>query len=268
MLCKVTVLAFALTAALAASASAATAVDYEDGVFRLRADPRGNQYVDLQVVGKPGGPNERFVAHMFPFVQVGPGCDLTPDPAMSRDEVDCAIVGPAAIPRYRLTLTDSADIASVDLDAHGVVYSGAGQDTIDADRIFGGGGDDDLTGRNIYGGPGRDSINSGTSGFVRGGTGGDRIGGARRQYGGPGHDVLEEGVGSGDMLVGGPGHDRINMWGHDNSRDVVRLRGGSRDVLDCFERLDPQDVLYVDRTDRVRPTCRNARVVLTGPPHL
>jgi hypothetical protein len=64
------------------------------------------------------------------------------------------------------------------------------------------------------------------------------------------------------MRVGGPGRDRVEL-GSDGHRDVVRVRGGGVDRVDCGRHADPGDALFVDRSDRLSPSCTSARVLLT-----
>jgi hypothetical protein len=69
------------------------------------------------------------------------------------------------------------------------------------------------------------------------------------------------------MLVGGPGRDAAVMFHeNDNVRDVVRVRGGGQDVVQCAGRLDRQDVIFADRSDEIEPGCRSARILVTGRP--
>ena len=86
-------------------------------------------------------------------------------------------------------------------------------------------------------------------------------------YGGPGDDLLYDDTipATADMWVGGPGEDLAWIVG-DGQPDVVRLRGGGEDRLDCnsFPPPDPEDVFYVDRSDRIHPDCRKSRIVLDG----
>jgi hypothetical protein len=95
-----------------------------------------------------------------------------------------------------------------------------------------------------------------------------------RLYGGPGNDNLfgldsEEsghGLGSGesDLLVGGPGRDIIKLI-DDQRTDVVRLRNGGVDHVVCSTSAT-DDVLFVDRTDRLSPSCENATALFTERP--
>jgi hypothetical protein len=52
----------------------------------------------------------------------------------------------------------------------------------------------------------------------------------------------------------------------DEVRDVVRVRGGGVDRVDCGRHADPGDALFVDRSDRLSPSCKSARVLLTERP--
>ena len=66
------------------------------------------------------------------------------------------------------------------------------------------------------------------------------------------------------MLVGGRGRDVV-LLGSDGLPDVVRLRGGGADRVDCGD-LTAGDLLYVDRSDRIDPDCAGTRILLTERP--
>ena len=101
-----------------------------------------------------------------------------------------------------------------------------------------------------------------------GGTGKDVLEGHRggRLYGGPGNDLLTDELGSGesDMLVGGPGRDIVKLF-DDQRTDVVRLRNGGADHVICLTSAT-DDVLFVDRIDRLGPGCKSATVLYTERP--
>jgi hypothetical protein len=86
-------------------------------------------------------------------------------------------------------------------------------------------------------------------------------------YGGPGNDdFLDRFVErSSDVFVGGPGWDRVWL-ARDKHRDVVLFHGGGNDGIRCRPNPDPQDVLLIDRSDRVGPNCKNARVLYAEQP--
>ena len=157
----------------------------------------------------------------------------------------------------------------------GVVYAGAGNDKVESgDRVYGGTGNDELEGVRVYGGPGSDLVAPYdqvpfTSGpiMLRGGPGPDLIGDARGYvYGGPGNDELDSaGTPTQDLLIGRPGQDLIQLGRHNRS-DVVRVRGGGADHVNCLGFLDADDVLFVDRSDHISPGCKNAIVLLTERP--
>ena len=69
------------------------------------------------------------------------------------------------------------------------------------------------------------------------------------------------------MLVGGPGRDRVSL-DDDGRRDVVRVRGGGVDRVDCPRRpsLPARNVLFVDASDRLRPELQEALVLYTERP--
>ena len=74
----------------------------------------------------------------------------------------------------------------------------------------------------------------------------------------------ELGSGESDLLVGGPGRDIIKLI-DDQRTDVVRLRNGGADHVICSTSAT-DDVLFVDRTDRLSPSCENATVLFTERP--
>jgi hypothetical protein len=63
---------------------------------------------------------------------------------------------------------------------------------------------------------------------------------------------------------GGLGADYVEVK-RDGYNDVVRVRGGGSDIVLCYF-PDPGDVLFVDRTDRLGPSCKKALVLYTGRP--
>jgi hypothetical protein len=64
------------------------------------------------------------------------------------------------------------------------------------------------------------------------------------------------------MMVGGPGRDVV-ILSDDGARDVVRVRGGVDRVV-CGS--PARDVLFADPSDRLSPSCQEARILLTGRP--
>jgi Ca2+-binding RTX toxin-like protein len=116
------------------------------------------------------------------------------------------------------------------------VCAGAGNDRVSAglgnDLTSGGPGNDSL-----FGGPGRDVLRGGPGNDRQfGGTGNDRI------YGGPGRDRINGGTGR-DRIYGGPG------------TDVIDVRGGGRDYVDCGR---GHDTVKADKHDIVR-ACEHIR---------
>jgi hypothetical protein len=92
--------------------------------------------------------------------------------------------------------------------------------------------------------------------------------GGGEYYGGPGDDRLSDELGARsagwiDMLVGGPGRDRVSLR-RDNHADMVRTRGGGMDHVICPP--GGNDVLFVDRADRLSPSCKDATVLYTERP--
>jgi hypothetical protein len=200
--------------------------------------------------------------------------------------------------RYRFSLggRNRVQKSGIDDDVYGefgvgfrgVVYAGAGNDRVrSVDRVYGGPGRDELDGARVYGGQGADHVSGDVANYLRrpvvlrGGPGNDTLdgpghpaGGAGHLYGGRGDDVLNARATppSREMLVGGPGNDLIHLYA-DYRRDVVRVRGGGVDRVDCDRYADPGgryadpgDALFVDRFDRLSPRCRDATVLFTGRP--
>jgi hypothetical protein len=201
---------------------------------------------------------------------VGPGCHKSvPDPPYV---VHCPLGSTDTEPRYRFNL-GSTEVRFFG-NLRGVVYGGDARNfVVGADRVYGGIGDDDLTGARVYGGPGRDRVFGSLivtdTPAVHGGPGGDDLYSPGRLYGGPGDDYLEdfERPRSADMLVGGPGQDTVYLTS-DRRADVVRVRGGGVDYVHCetYEDPDPDDALFVDRTDHLDPSCRRTKVLYSERP--
>ena len=87
--------------------------------------------------------------------------------------------------------------------------------------------------------------------FIRGSSRPDRLlglGGKDRLEGGGSDDVLD-GAGDADTLIGGPGRDRVYGGG---SPDVIWVRDGRRDTVDCGPGID---VVDADRRDVVDASC-------------
>jgi hypothetical protein len=144
---------------------------------------------------------------------------------------------------------------------------------IDGDtiRVYGGPGNDSLSGTRVFGALGDDALHGEDEAELnrlRGGPGADSLSGPGWLYGGPGDDFLEDAGSNGarfpDMLVGGLGRDQVELIGR--GRTVVRLRGGGADSVNCLGSAQPSIVLYVDRSDRINPRCRSARILLTERP--
>jgi hypothetical protein len=263
-----------IAAIFASSVSAATAT-YERGVFRYREQPEEN--VEFFSLGLRGGQTGGMGAYLWGFtstaVNAGPGCRAGPSEEFF--EVVCPLDGRA--PRYRLSLNRRAnrvDIGSAGLS--GVIYSGPGDDTardyLSRSTVYGGSGDADLAALRVHGGAGDDNIDGPdlrARAILRGGTGHDIVDAWPASgwvYGGAGSDLLRDSRRP-DMLVGGPGRDDIVLlYANDSSRDIVRVRGGGSDLVDCNDRPDARDVFFVDAADRIGSMCRSARILLTGRP--
>jgi RTX calcium-binding nonapeptide repeat (4 copies) len=277
------VAALALELMLAASASAGT-VSYKDGVFRYRDDPGRHVEIVLRTVtrsqsdGVPG----LLSGYATPPVSTGAGCSTAPSrPFAERIHFVC-VLRRTGLPRYRLTLLDGDDLATIGRDfrrLRGVIYSGSGVDVTygPAWRVYGGRGRDAPTGQRVYGGPGNDLMESVATGsrrrsVLRGGTGDDDMStasGPDWAYGGPGDDHLHTSLSS-DMLVGGPGRDLIQIEEAtaDRAADTFRIRGGGRDEVLCDRReLSRGDVYFADRSDAFVGDC-GGRVLFTGRPQL
>jgi len=240
-----------------------------------------------------------------PLIEMSPGCgrvNLTPDDPDPFWELQCPVTVKTRELLFRFSLGDRndrvrsasedlsprfpravvyADAGNDQVDDVDLVYGGAGNDRVEfAERAFGGGGNDDMTGLRLFGDRGRDQlfgfVGGGQSATPRvyGGRGDDRLEGNGMLYGGPGDDTITSSGPIGpQMVVGGPGRDVVQLSGDEHGRDIVRLRGGGADLLRCVENspdidftFGPQDMLYVDRSDRLVGDCGGARVLLTGRP--
>jgi hypothetical protein len=259
---------FALAGGCATSA-AASEVSFDGEVLRYRGANAEKVYMirvrlrksieqrywQIGAFAEPGLP--------VPPVDVGPGCSLVfsePDRV-----VHCQLVPSREQPRYRFNVGSTE--AGFYGNLRGVVYGGGGPDLIfGADRVYGGAGEDDLEGVRLYGGPGSDLLQAkriapSDQPIQHGGAGRDSLNPPGWLYGGPGPDWFDDSLAkSADMLVGGPGKDYVEIWrdGHD---DVVRIRGGGRDIVVCYS-PDPGDVLFVDRSDDVDSECKKKAIVL------
>jgi hypothetical protein len=266
-------------ASFASSASAATAT-YEGGVFRYREHP--GEKVEFFDLALRGGESGRMRAYIRGFtstaVNAGFGCRAGPSEEFF--EVVCALdpsSRTARAPRYRISLNERDNLVDIDsAGLAGVIYSGPGRDTardhVSRSAVYGGSGNDTLVGLRAYGGQGDDIIDGPESrarAILRGGTGHDIIGAWPAPawvYGGPGSDILRDSRRP-DMLVGGRGPDElILLYANDSSRDIVRVRGGGSDFVDCNDPPDSRDVFFVDAADRIGFLCKSARILVAGRP--
>jgi hypothetical protein len=289
-----TVVALAALALVCATSAAAVTISFDGEVLRYRAQPEERAEVRLSVdhelVGAP-----RWYLQIFTSrpVEITAGCTAPPEEEDAGPRsLRCPLgsLSPGQL-RYRFSLegrnqfqtsgTDDDVYGEFGVGFRGVVYAGAGNDLVrSADRVYGGTGRDELDGARVHGGQGADHVYGDVATYVRrpvvlrGGPGNDTLdgpghpaGGAGHLYGGRGHDVLNARATppSREMLVGGPGNDEIHLYA-DDRRDVVRVRGGGVDRVDCGRYADPGDALFVDRSDRVSPSCRNAMVLFSGRP--
>ncbi len=253
--------------------------------------PSDNAQVELSL--RPGKSRTRWRVASDAPVDAAVGCEGTPGYDSGLGFVTvwwCPLAPPPRQLRYRVSFTGANPFNEApELDDYviisvgsvgGVVYAGAGPDTvIGGDRVYGGRGSDSINGVRVYGGPGSDGLSgdapASASGRVvlRGGPGGDDLRGPGRLYGGPGDDTLYAVTGypGREMLVGGPGHDRVELYDQGwRENAVVRLRGGGTDRVSCARqggvpenpRFDA--FLFVDRSDRVDSDCPpGVRVLLT-----
>jgi hypothetical protein len=262
-------------ALICATSAAAVEISFDGEVLRLRG--REDEFVDGVVELRAHAEPPYFLIRSVldpSSVQVRLGCHKASGPPGV--DVRCPLVSvPNAQLRYRFTL-GRGDITFYK-DLTGVVYAGSSRDVVvGGDRVYGGAGADLVEdAARVYAGPGRDQIYNDVAhdvGFAltkvaHGGPGNDLLLSGGLIYGGAGADHLSDRFArkSGDMLVGGPGRDTVELV-RDRRSDVVRVRGGDVDRVRCPTHPDPGDALFVDRSDRLSPSCENARVLFTGRP--
>jgi hypothetical protein len=264
------VLAVFALALIWASSAAAASVTFDGEVLRYRGDAEPVA-LELRLESSTERPYLEFGAEFGGFLEetafsLGPGCHGVGSDLVR--VVQCPLISQLK-PRYRFNLGSHA--ASFFWDLRGVVYGGRGDDYVwRGDRVYGGAGNDELAGVRLHGGPGEDGlepkrISPSDDPVLYGGPARDLLYSPGRLYGGPGGDWLkEDDAKSPDMLVGGPGEDYVEVK-RDGHNDVVRVRGGGSDIVLCYF-PDPGDVLFVDRTDRLGPGCKDATVLNTGRP--
>jgi hypothetical protein len=259
---------------VSAAEAAAAVVSFDGRLLSYRAQPDEQIGVKLDVEPSTT-PSHLWVGSSTPL-DVAFGCDAdVRAPAVDGDyfvtRCPFAPLEPSEL-RYDLSLSGADDIFFGTFRLRGTVHGGAGSDELWAtDIAYGGGGADMIDdARRGYGGPGDDDIMAGSvarePNIVRGGPGNDRLHGPGWLYGGPGDDDFldDEYVG---MFVGGPGRDTVALLnGGVDEPDVARVRGGGRDRVLCPETPRPDDLLFVDPSDRLDPSCRRARVVVHGRP--
>jgi hypothetical protein len=273
-------------ALVCAPSAAAVSITFDGEVLRYREYHHEGPGLGLTLGPSPKAPKYfRIGMHSssLPTVHVGRGCErqIYPDPNVL--EVLCPLgTVPTGRLRYRLSLGASWDSATVGSDDNtvngafpirGVIYGGPDSDAVygAGDRIYGGpGGDDNLEGRRVYGGEGNDYIfGRSEASVLHGGPGNDEFNGDGSFFGGPGNDLFDENDTyanrASDVLVGGRGRDRIEL-GTDRRKDVIRLHGLGSDRVICDRPADPSDVLFVDRSDRLDPSCKDATVLYTERP--
>jgi RTX calcium-binding nonapeptide repeat (4 copies) len=279
---------------------AAVSITFDEKVLRYRADPEEAAYVGLSVGNEPssdpGGASDWYLyLASSPPVQAAVGCGpVVGDEGRALRTVRCPLGSlVAAQVRYRLSFggglqsraRGTDDRVSADLRS-GVIYAGAGNDVVrGGDRVYGGPGRDDVEGVHVDGGPGADhvwgdvAIYGNRTAVLRGGPGNDVLDSPGLDFPAPGHGHLYGGRGddvlnaraippSREMVVGGPGNDVIHLPAEPYAirRDVVRVRGGGVDRVDCGKRGSSADTLFVDRTDRLSPSCKDATVLYTERP--
>jgi hypothetical protein len=294
----VAVLALALVWAPSASA---VAITFDGALLRYR-EREGAVQVRLERYPMYGAPVTHLVLTSSPYFsgEAGQdtvfGCAGPPASDSGQLRLTCPLTSPPADPvSYRFSLEgpdpmrgygtdDQVAFAFTSLqEMRGVVYGGAGNDIVSGgDRVYGGRGHDDLDGARVYGGAGADDVSGdvasdlGRRVVLRGGPGTDTLsgpgstyggGGTAHLYGGAGDDELETWTdpASREMLVGGRGSDVVRLAA-DGRRDVVRVRGGGVDLVNCGRRAEPEDALFVDPSDRLSSSCKNATVLFTGRP--
>jgi Ca2+-binding RTX toxin-like protein len=117
-----------------------------------------------------------------------------------------------------------------------------------ADRLHGGLGND-----TINGGSGRDHISGGKDDDTLNGNGGRDVifanQGRDRSLGGDGNDVLWALSRLDVTAVGDPDGDELHG---DAGNDLVRVRDGERDVVECG---DGRDKVISDQFDQIAPDC-------------
>jgi hypothetical protein len=273
---------------------------FDGEVLRYRADPAEATYVRLSTHSEPspdpGGKSDSYLSlASSPPVEPAVGCaPLGGEAGRALRTVLCPLgsLVPAEA-RYRLSFEGRLDPRALGIDDRvsadlwsGVIYAGAGNDVVrGGDRVFGGPGRDDVEGVHVDGGPGADhvwgdvAIYGNRTAVLRGGPGNDVLDSPGLDFPAPGHGHLYGGRGddvlnaraippSREMVVGGPGNDVIHLPAEPYAirRDVVRVRGGGVDRVDCGKRGSSADTLFVDRTDRLSPSCQDATVLYTGRP--
>jgi hypothetical protein len=262
--------AVALALADASSAVAAVSVTFDGRILRYRSDGDGSAFLDLR---RDRSPPLLTVRHSPAPASAGFGCG---EPVLDNPERSEFVLGcPFAVPQrdlfYRFSLGDGSGNVLVNRRMGGVIFAGAGDDTAQfGDRVFGGPGDDFLSGTTVFGGPGDDRLEDLPDrlrtpggidfGTLRGGVGDDRVqtlDGSEQLFGGPGDDKLLA-EGARETVVGGSGRDVVTVVPDGGAPDVVRLRGGGRDLLVClFGALGASDRIHVDRRDGIDPVCGN-----------
>jgi hypothetical protein len=270
------VASFALALVCAGSA-AAVSITFDGRVLRYREYHKESAGFGFALVPSKAPKYLRIGTYstFLPPVQVGFGCERQAYADPNNLELLCPLgTVPIGRLRYRLSLGDSWDSIDVNMPSmRGVIYAGRESDAVyGGDRVYGGpGGDDWLEGRRVYGGAGNDVIwGPREASVLHGGPGNDEFGGSGRFFGGPGDDRLKENNNDADpaardMMVGGRGDDRIQL-DTDHRRDVIDLHGLGTDRVICDKPADRVDVLFIDRTDRLDPDCKNATVLYTARP--
>lgn len=264
-----TVVAVLTLAAVCATSARAIEIGFDGEVLRYRAQPGEGSNVVVRLKASAEPRHLQIRADRAVTFNLGPGCNSPVwDPT---SVVQCPLVSRQSEPRYRFNVGSTSTWTRFFGNLHGVVYGGSGYDVVSGgDQVYGGPGGDVLDGANVYGGPGHDTVSGSstvTNPVLRGGPGNDDLLSPGWLYAGPGSDSLQEldRPRTTDMLVGGPGQDVLYLES-DNRGDVVRVRGGGVDHVDCDPDPDPGDALFVDRSDRLSPSCKDATVLYTERP--
>jgi Ca2+-binding RTX toxin-like protein len=215
--------------------------------------------------GGPGDDDLDGLGRVLAILDGGPGADRLRGGAVSYSDRRAAVRFDASRPGSPAGEAGEGDTVGPDVSG---LFGGSGDDILTArDRRYGGFGGD------LSGGDGDDVLvgGSGTD-LLQGGTGSDRL------EGGPGPDQITGGGTSKDrdIVLGGSGKDSLDLRGSrvvarggagsdyvwaPGAGDLVYLRGGGRDRVDCGggPAGGPTATLMLDRRDVASSRCRGVR---------